>query len=112
MMQQQQGTGYSQPAPYHPPPPVQPGLHYLHLVYIGIVILLISGIIFSLSYTADDSDTDETIYMLGLALNEVGLGVLAFGLVMGAFKDENLHHWVRVAMIVAMAFLIAYVHYY
>lgn len=65
-----------------------------------------------MNYVSDDQDTDEVIYMVGLALNEVGLGILSLGLVMGAFKDENLHHWIRVAMIIAMAFLVAYVHYY
>lgn len=109
----QQGTGYQQqPASYQPPPPSGPGISYLHLIYIGIIVLLISGVIFSMNYVSDDQDTDEVIYMVGLALNEVGLGILSLGLVMGAFKDENLHHWIRVAMIIAMAFLVAYVHYY
>ena len=109
----QQGTGYQQqPAPYQQPPPSGPGISYLHLIYIGIIILFISGIIVSINYVSDDADTHDVINMLGLAINEVGLGILSLGLVMGAFKDESLHHWIRVSMIIAMAFILAYVHYY
>jgi len=99
-MQQQQ--------PYYPPPAPAPGIGYVNLILIGIVLLMVSGVLFSLLYVLNDGQ--DVVAMLGVIVNEVGLGLMAIGLVMGAFKDASLHHHTRVAMLIAMGITIAYVH--
>lgn len=99
-MQQQQ--------PYYPPTPAPPGIGYLNIILIGIVLLMVSGILFSLIYVLNDGQ--DVVLMLGVIVNEVGLGLMAIGLVMGALKDESLHSHTRVAMLISTAIIIAYVH--
>lgn len=101
-MQQQQ--------PYYPPPAPTPGIGYVNLILVGIILLMVSGVLFGLIYILDNADALDVVRMLGVIVNEVGLGIMAIGLVMGAFKDTNLHHHTRVAMLIAMGITIAYVH--
>jgi len=69
---------------------------------------MVSGILFSLIYVLNDGQ--DVVAMLGVIVNEIGLGLMAIGLVMGALKDEALHHNTRVAMLISMGIMIAYVH--
>ena len=98
-MQQQQ--------PYYPPP--QPAIGYFALIVIGIILMMVSGVLISLILVMT-SDQD-IVMMLGIILNEVGLGIMSIGLTMGALKDENLHQHTRVAMFLAMGLVIAFVHF-
>ena len=99
-MQQQQ--------PYYPP---TPGIGYYTLVLIGIVLLMASGVIYGLLYLNGITDGRDVLDMLRIVLNEVGMGLMAIGLVMGALKDESLNQYLRFGLILAMAIVVAYVHF-
>lgn len=81
---------------------------YITLIIIGIILLMVSGGILALLYVMNSGA--DIVMMLGIIINEVGVGLLALGLIMGAMKDDSLHHITRLAMIIGMAVVVAYLH--
>ncbi len=112
-MQQTQEAGYTQEPPPQQPTYQQPvpGIGYYHLVLIAIILFIISGILYSLLILLTPGDDFyDVVSLLRILINEVAVGLFAIGMLIGVFKDQSLHNYVKMAMIIAMALALIFIH--
>lgn len=71
---------------------------------------MVAGALYALLQVTG-SDVYEIVNLFRILINEVGVGLLAIGMLIGAFKDQSLHNHVRMAMVIAMALVLIFIHY-
>jgi hypothetical protein len=108
---QQQGEAYPQQQPPQQTYSEPSVSYYYSLILIGIILMLVAGILLGVRQILSGGTLYDISEMLRIMINEVGAGLFALGMLIGAFKDRELNIYFKVAMIIAMALVLAFVHY-
>ncbi len=71
---------------------------------------MVSGALYALLQVTGQ-DVYDIVDMFRILINEVGVGLFAIGMLIGVFKDATLHNYIRMAMVIAMALVLIFIHY-
>jgi hypothetical protein len=93
---------------------------YLILIIIGIIVLMVGMIVYTSNGFLDDPDEyDEkdneeyddnvrTIRTIGYLIQYIGLILFSIGIIYGALKDNDLPHYVRLGMLIALGIILGF----
>lgn len=93
---------------------------YLILIIIGIIILMVGMIVYTSNGFLDDPDDNDlkdseeysdnvrTIRTIGNLIQYIGLILFSIGIIYGAIKDNDLPHYVRLGMLIALGIILGF----